>query len=160
MIGAKGYAGLAMRLVIAVSVLCLPAACATRRATDDSVRQAAAAAIGDSGIAIDGPTGGAPLGIGAHRLLTEQERHRLVDAARVAFAAIGESTTSFTVVPQNIDGEPTIVSAAPAGALESRADGSSCRPLRLSVTKFAQTTIGTLTFCRTAGSTALKLATT
>lgn len=155
----KAYAGLAVRVAIAVGVLWPAVACATRRATDDSVRQAAAAAIGDSGIATDGPTGGAPPGTGAHRLLSEKERHRSADAARAAFAASGEATTSFTVVPQSIDDEPTIVSAAPAGALENRADGSTCRPLRLSVVKFAQTTVGTLTFCRAPGSAVLNAAT-
>ncbi|CAN5154463.1 hypothetical protein BH10PSE6_BH10PSE6_01600 [soil metagenome] len=98
-------------------------------------------------------------GTGGRRLLDDHERRRLVDAARVAFAATSEVTTSYTIVPQNIDAEPTVVSATPAGPLETRTDGSTCRPLRLSATKHSHTAIGTLTFCRAAGSTDLKPAT-
>jgi hypothetical protein len=62
------------------------------------------------------------------------------------------------VVPQNIDAEPTGVTARPAGPREARADGTVCRPIELSATKQGRTTRGTLTFCRIPGSGDLKVA--
>lgn len=146
-------------LASVATLLCLVAACATGPSGDRTTQKAAADAVGsDSGVA-SGPTGGPPTGTGGRRLLDDHERRRLVDAARVAFAATGDATTSYTIVPQNIDAEPTIVSATPAGPLETRADGNTCRPLKLSATKHWHTTVGTLTFCQAAGSTELKPAT-
>jgi hypothetical protein len=130
---------------IAALLVCLVAACAPVQTPERATRQAAADAVGSA----SAPTGG-------HRLLDDYERRRLVEAARAAFEAAGEGTTAFTVVPRNIDAEPTIVSAAPAGPGESRADGSTCRPIRLSATKHGRTTVGTLTFCRDAGTAEIK----
>lgn len=107
----------------------------------------AAVDLPDDGITA-GPTGGGQVG---RRGLDDQERRRLLEAARVAFVATNGQTTAYTVVPENIDAEPTGVAAAPAGPSEVRADGSTCRPLKLSVTKNGHTTIGTLTFCRAPG---------
>ena len=110
------------------------------------------AAVGraDEGVTA-GPTGGAPVGTRQYRGLDDHERRRLLEAARQAFVTTTDQTFAFTVVPENIDAEPTGVSAAPAGAPEVRADGSTCRPLKLSVTKNGHTTVGTLTFCREPG---------
>jgi hypothetical protein len=69
------------------------------------------------------------------------------------------TTAVFMAVAAGLDAEPTVVSATPAGPLESRADGSTCRPLRLTATKQSRTVIGTPTICRAAGSTELKPAT-
>jgi hypothetical protein len=62
-------------------------------------------------------------------------------------------------VPENIDAEPTTVSATPAGPRTSRPDGSACRSIQLSANKNGRTTIDTLTFCQAAGSRELKIAT-
>ena len=107
----------------------------------------AAVDLADEGVTA-GPTGGASIN---RRGLDDQERRRLLEAARQAFVATGNQATAYTVVPENIDAEPTGVTAAPAGPPEVRADGSTCRPLKLSVTKNGHTTIGTLTFCRAPG---------
>ena len=132
-----------------------------RSSSNDSAQRAAAEAVdGGDGVASNGPTGGAPIGTSAHRLLSDQERRRLVDAARVAFVATDGATTSYTVVPENIDDVPTVVSAAPAGRVETRAGGGVCRPLLLSATKYFRTTVGTPTFCQAPGSTELKVSTT
>ena len=146
------------RTVVLVA-LWLVAACTSPR--QDPTAQEISAAVGrtDAGVTA-GPTGGAPVGSGAYLGLDDQERHRLLDAVRVAFVATTNATTAYTVVPQNIDAEPTAVAATPAGPREIRADGSVCRAIQLSVTKQEQTTIGTLTFCQAPGSTALKPATT
>jgi hypothetical protein len=141
----------------AIFTLCLATACAGPRHSPAAQELSAAVGRTDTGVTA-GPTGGAPIGGGAHFGLDDQERHRLLDATRVAFAATTDETTSYTVVPQNIDAEPTGVTATPAGPRETRADGSICRPIRLSVTKQERTTIGTLTFCQAPGSRDLKLA--
>ena len=65
-------------------------------------------------------------------------------------------TTAHTIVPLNIDAEPTAVSATPVGPIEGRAGGS-CRPLRLSASKGGRTTTGILTFCRMPGSNDIKV---
>jgi hypothetical protein len=88
------------------------------------------------------------------------ERRRLLEAARQAFDASTDVTTSYTVVPENIDAEPTTVSASPAGPRTSAPDGSTCRPIQLAASKNGRTTIGTLTFCQAAGSREVKVATT
>jgi hypothetical protein len=138
-----------------LSALCLAAACTGPQHGPTAREISAAVGRPDAGVTA-GPTGGAVAGSGARLGLDDQERHRLLDAVRVAFAATADRTTAYTVVPQNIDAEPTAVAATPAGPTESRADGSVCRPIRLSVTKQERTTIGTLTFCRAPGSTDLK----
>lgn len=142
-----------------LAALCLVAACSGRRSSLTAQEVSAAVGRPDTGVTA-GPTGGAPIDSGARVGLDDQERHRLLDAARVAFASNTDETTSYTVVPQNIDAEPTGVTARPAGPRESRADGSVCRPIELSATKQGRTTRGTLTFCQVPGSHDLKLSTT
>jgi hypothetical protein len=135
-----------------LAALCLLASCSGPR--HDTMGAEISAAVGRP---YDGVTAG-PTG-GTHHGLDYQERHRLIDAAHVAFASTTNETTSYTVVPQNIDDEPTGVTATPAGPRESQADGTICRPIRLSVTKQGNTTIATLTFCQTPGSGDLRLST-
>jgi hypothetical protein len=43
-----------------------------------------------------------------------------MEAARQAFDASTDATTSYTVVPENIDAEPTTVSATAAGLRTTR----------------------------------------
>ena len=118
------------------------------------------AAVGraDSGLTA-GPEGGYPPGSSAQVGLSTLERRRLLEAARQAFDATADRTTSYTVVPENIDAEPTTVSATPAGPRTSGPDGNTCRPIQLAASKNGRTTIGTLTFCQTPGSKDLKVAT-
>ena len=141
-----------------LGALCLAAACTGQRSSPTTQEVSAAVGRPNAGVTA-GPTGGAPIGDGARVGLDDHERHRLLDAARAAFASNTDATTSYTVVPQNIDDEPTGLTARPAGPRESRADGSVCRPIRLSVTKQGNTTIATLTFCQTPGSGDLRLST-
>jgi hypothetical protein len=142
-----------------LGALCLAAACTSQRHSPTAREVSAAVGRPDTGVTA-GPTGGSPIGGGARVGLNDQERHRLLDAARVAFASNTDEMTSYTIVPQNIDDEPTGVTARPAGPRESRADGSVCRPIELSATKQGQTTRGTLTFCQAPGSSDLKVAPT
>jgi hypothetical protein len=88
--------------------------------------------------------------------LDDNERRRLLDGVRQAFVSEIGASIAYTVVPKNVDAEPTVVAAMAAGPREQRADGSTCRPIRLSATKGGQTTIGTLTFCQKPGSSELK----
>lgn len=81
-----------------------------------------------------------------------------MEAARQVFDATTDATTSYTVVPENIDAEPTTVSATPAGPRTTGPDGSPCRPIQLAATKNGRTTVGTLTFCQAAGSRELTIA--
>jgi hypothetical protein len=140
-------------LAFIICALGLVAACAgpgsgSSGGSSPTAREVSAAVdLPDDGVTA-GPTGGGPIG---RRGLDDRERRRLLEAARQAFVATTDQTTAYTVVPENIDAEPTGVTAAPAGPSEVRADGSTCRPLRLSVTKHGRTTIGTLTFCRAPG---------
>jgi hypothetical protein len=148
---------LAATRTAALGALCLLAACSGQR--NSPMAQEVGAAVGRPDIGVTaGPTGGAPIDSGARVGLDDQERHRLLDAARVAFASNTGGTTSYTVVPQNIDAEPTGVTARPAGPRESRPDGSVCRAIDLSATKQGRTTRGTLTFCQAPGSSDLKVA--
>ena len=140
-----------------LGALCLAAACTSQRNSPTAQEVSAAVGRPDTGVTA-GPTGGAPIGGGARVGLNDQERHRLLDAARVAFTSNTDEMTSYTIVPQNIDDEPTGVTARPAGPRESRADGNVCRPIELSATKQGQTTRGTLTFCQAPGSSDLKVA--
>ena len=135
-------------LALVACALGLVAACVTSTGSSPTAREVSAAVdLPDDGVTA-GPTGGGP--IGRHGL-DDRERRRLLEAARQAFVATTDQTTAYTVVPENIDAEPTGVTAVPAGPPEVRADGSTCRPLKLSVTKHGRTTIGTLTFCRAPG---------
>jgi hypothetical protein len=117
------------------------------------------AAIGraDAGLTA-GPEGGYAPGSSAQLGLTTLERRRLMEAARQAFDTTSGATTSYTVVPENIDAEPTTVSATPAGPRTSGPGGNTCRPIRLAASKNGRTTVGTLTFCQAAGSRDLKIA--
>jgi hypothetical protein len=116
------------------------------------------AAVGraDAGLTA-GPEGGYAPGSSAQLGLSTLERRRLMEAARQAFDATSGATTSYTVVPENIDAEPTTVSATPAGPSTSAPDGSTCRPIQLAASKNGRTTVGTLTFCQVAGSRDLKI---
>lgn len=122
--------------------------------------QEVSAAVGraDAGLTA-GPEGGFAPGSSAQLGLSTLERRRLLEAARQAFYATADVPTSYTVVPENIDAEPTTVTATPAGARAMGSDGSTCRPVQLAATKNGRTTIGTLTFCQSAGSSELKVAT-
>lgn len=143
--------GLLAGRALIICALGFVAACTTTGTSpggSPTAREVSAAVdLHDEGVTA-GPTGGGQIG---RRGLDDQERRRLLEAARVAFVATTDQTTAYTVVPENIDAEPTGVTAAPAGPTEVRADGSTCRPLKLSVTKNGRTTIGTLTFCRPPG---------
>lgn len=142
-------------LISCVGVIGLAAACSADKGGNRS-SQAISAAVDrvDEGVTT-GPTGGSTVNSPTYQGLDDQELHRLRDAARQAFAAGAGVTTSYTIVPKNIDAEPTAVAATPAGPQEVRADGT-CRPIRLSVTKNGRTTTGTLTFCQAPGTTDIK----
>ena len=137
---------------------CVVAACAEPGPSRKAQEVSAAVGRADAGLTA-GPEGGYPPGSSAQLGLSTLERRRLLEAARQAFDATTDSPTSYTVVPENIDAEPTTVSATPAGPRASGPDGATCRPIRLAATKNGRTTIGTLTFCQGAGSRDLKIAT-
>jgi hypothetical protein len=140
---------LPVALALIVGVTGILAACASAGGGGSRTAREVSAAVDmtDEGVTA-GPTGGGPR---QYRGLDDHERRRLLEAARLAFVATTDQNFAFTIVPENIDAEPTGVSAAAAGSPEVRADGSTCRPLKLSVTKHGHTTIGTLTFCRVPG---------
>ena len=142
---------LVLTLTLLAGVLALAAGCAGKGRNPAAQEVSTAVGRPDTGVTA-GPTGEAPQGTGARLGLDDQERRRLVEAARAAFLATTDQTIAYTVVPQNIDAEPTAVSAKPAGPRENRADGSTCRPIQLSETKQGRTTSGTLTFCQAAGT--------
>ena len=144
-----------VNLSSACAALLLGAACAGQRESDRTGR-AAAVALGIDGGVDGGPTGAPSANETAALRLDDLERRRLRDAARKAFGSPDGVTTAYTVVPWNIDAEPTAVSATPVGPAEDRAGGP-CRPIRLSATKGGRTTIGTLTFCRSPGSSDIKI---
>jgi hypothetical protein len=140
----------------------LGACCAAAACTGPSQKaKEISAAVGraDAGLTA-GPEGGFAPGSSAQLGLSTLERRRLLDAARHAFDSATGATTSYTVVPENIDAEPTTVSATPAGPRTNRPDGNSCRPIQLSASKNGRTTIGTLTFCQVPGSRDLSVSTT
>ena len=136
---------------------CLAAACAEPGPSRKALEVSAAVGRADAGLTA-GPEGGYPPGSSAQLGLNTLERRRLLEAARQAFDATTDATTSYTVVPENIDAEPTTVSATPAGPRTSGPGGGSCRPIQLAATKNGRTTIGTLTFCQAAGSRDLTIA--
>ena len=134
------------------------AACAEPGPSRKAQEVSAAVGRADAGLTA-GPEGGYPPGSSAQLGLSTLERRRLLEAARQAFDATTDATTSYTIVPENIDAEPTTVSATPAGPRTGGSDGRSCRPIQLAATKNGRTTIGTLTFCQAAGSRDLTIAT-
>ena len=136
---------------------CAAAACAEPGPSRKALEVSAAVGRTDAGLTA-GPEGGYPPGSSAQLGLSTLERRRLLEAARQAFDATTDATTSYTVVPENIDAEPTTVSATPAGPRTGGPGGSSCRPIQLAATKNGRTTIGTLTFCQAAGSRDLTIA--
>lgn len=136
----------------------LVAACSADKGDGGSGKVISAAVDRTDDGVTTGPTGGATANTRSYPGLDEQELSRLRDAARQAFAASAGVTTSYTIVPKNIDAEPTAVAATPAGPAEARAAGT-CRPIRLSVTKNGLTTSGTLTFCQAPGATGIVPAT-
>ena len=128
------------------------AACtATGNAEADNAR-ATAAALGVAGGVDAGPTGAATADARVPWRLNEQEYLRLSDAARRSFDAPAGETTAYTVEPQNIDAEPTAVSATPIGPTVDRG-GATCRPMRLVAIKAGRTSRGTFTVCRTGAGT-------
>ena len=148
-----------LRLIAAVGTLGLATACKTSQGDAPSNREIGVSTDGMGGGVSIGTTGGAPIGSRADRVLDSQERRRLRDAAQQAFAARTNVTTAYTIEPRNIDAEPTVVAATPAGPQEIRADGSACRLIKLAATKDGQTTTDTMTFCRGPGSSDPKPAT-
>ena len=147
-------------VVIRMTLLCgcfLGAACAEPGPSRKALEVSAAVGRADAGLTA-GTEGGYPPGSSAQLGLNTLERRRLLEAARQAFDSTTDATTSYTVVPENIDAEPTTVSAMPAGPRTSGPDGT-CRPIQLAATKNGRTTMGTLTFCQAAGSRDLKIAT-
>lgn len=109
--------------------------------------RATAAALGVAGSVQAGPTGGETADARVPWQLNEQEYLRLNDAARRAFGAPQGETTAHTIEPQNIDAEPTAVSATPVGPVSDR-NGAACRPMRLQSIKGGRTSRGTFTVCR------------
>ncbi len=98
------------------------------------------------------------------RALDDQER-RAARRRRRSTPSSPETNvpTTYTVEPTpsppvaSSTAPPTVVSAKPVGAGDdSRADGSTCRPIELTATKNGQTTTETTTFCKSAGSQELK----
>lgn len=130
--------------IAAVAVLVLATGCLTPEGSGPSEAVATLQLGAAAEKAVGGPT------------LDQAERHRLADAAQQAFAAATGTATSITSEPNDIDAEPTLLSAKPVGPRVSRPDGSLCRPIELSVTKNGETLTGTMTFCQVAGSTRLK----
>lgn len=112
--------------------------------------RATAAALGVAGSVQAGPTGGETAADRVPWQLNEQEYLRLNDAARRAFGAPQGETTAYTIEPQNIDAEPTAVSAMPIGPAVER-NGATCRPMRLQSIKGGRTSRGTFTVCRAGG---------
>jgi hypothetical protein len=127
-----------------VAILVLATGCLTSEGSGPSEAVATLQLGAAAEKAVGGPT------------LDQVERHRLADAAQHAFAAATGAATSITSEPNDIDAEPTLLSAKPVGPRVSRPDGSMCRPIELSITKNGETNTGTLTFCQVPGSTGLK----
>jgi hypothetical protein len=137
-------------LLAVIALIALASACKT--GPDDAPAGRKSGLLGpDGGVAI-GTTGGAPVGSRASGKLDNQERLRLLAAARQAFAAKADTTTAYTIEPTNIDAEPTTVAATPLGGPSTRTDGSTCRLIRLDATKGGQTTTTRVTFCQAPGS--------
>jgi hypothetical protein len=137
-----------------LGMCCMAAACTGP--SQKALEVSAAVGRADAGLTA-GPEGGYAPGSSAQLGLTTLERRRLMEAARQAFDATSGAATSYTVVPENIDAEPTTVSASPAGPRTSGPDGSTCRPIQLAASKNGRTTVGTLTFCQAVGSRDLKI---
>lgn len=133
---------------IGVALLSLAAAgcTATANSEADSAR-ATATALGVAGGVGAGPTGASTADMRVPWRLNEQEYLRLSDAARRALGAPQGETTAYTIEPQNIDEEPTAVSATPVGPAVDR-DGTTCRPMRLGSIKSGRASRGTFLVCR------------
>jgi len=124
------------------------------------------------GGAIGGALVGAIAGNLVGRALDDRERERLAAATQQAFVAPTNQPTSYTVPAANQPGtasssvtatnaatgtaQATVVSATPVGPADTKADGSTCRPIQLTATKNGQTNTQTTTFCQAKGSTDLK----
>ncbi len=145
----------ALGLALLMSAAGLLAACVTDKTRPVAQEISAAVERPDAGVTT-GPTG-VPYGVAEGGGLDDQERRRLLEAARVAFVSTTGETTAYTIVPQNIDAEPTSVTARAGGPLETRPGGGTCRPIELSVTKRGRTTMGALTFCRAPGSNDIRV---
>lgn len=134
---------------IGLVVLALPLAAGCTATGSGGAREAraTAAALGVAGSVQAGPTGGETADARVAWQLNEQEYLRLNDAARRAFALPQGETVAYTIEPQNIDAEPTAVSAMPVGPAVER-DGTTCRPMRLQSIKGGRTSRGAFTVCR------------
>jgi surface antigen len=122
-------------------------------------------AFGSVGGVVGGTLVGALAGNLVGRALDEQERQRLAEATRQAYASDTDQPVVYTVEPAAKPSAtaqsapppaPTVVSAKPAGPKTARSDGGTCRPIELTATKNGQTTRETTTFCQAAGSKDLK----
>ena len=130
--------------------LALAATGCTQTGGQASEARATAAALGVAGSVQAGPTGGETADDRVPWQLNEQEYLRLNDAARRAFAGPQGQPVAYTIEPQNIDAEPTAVSATPVGPVTDR-DGTACRPMKLTSIKSGRASSGTFLVCR-AGS--------
>lgn len=90
----------------------------------------------------------------AMRSLDPHERNRLNSAIARAFSGSDGVAVAYTIEPLDIEAEPTVVQARPAGPATDR-DGGSCRPLEIMIIKDGRTSKSTTTFCRPAGSKTL-----
>lgn len=88
----------------------------------------------------------------AIRSLDPHERNRLNSAVARAFGGPDGAAIAYTIEPQDIEIEPTVVSARPAGPVTDRADGTSCQALEIMIIKDGRTSKATVTYCRAAGS--------
>jgi surface antigen len=121
-------------------------------------------AFGSVGGVVGGTLVGALAGNLVGRALDEQERQRLAEATRQAYASDTDQPVVYTVEPtakpstatQSAPPQPTVVAAKPVGPKTTRSDGGTCRPIELTATKNGQTTRETTTFCQAAGSNDLK----
>lgn len=128
-------------------VVALAATGCTQTAGEATEARATAAALGVAGSVQAGPTGGETAADRVPWQLNEQEYLRLNDAARRAFGVAQGETVAYTIEPQNIDAEPTAVSAMPTGPAVER-DGTTCRPMRLQSIKGGRTSRGVFIVCR------------
>ncbi len=133
--------------LVALLAAAAVAGCTTTGDGQATEARATAAALGVAGGADTGPTGAGTADTRVPWRLNEQEYLRLNDAARRAFAAPQGQAIAYTIEPQNIDAEPTAVSATPVGPTVDR-DGTACRPMRLVSIKGGRASSGTFLVCR------------
>ena len=129
--------------------------CTTGGSAEAVDARATAAALGVAGSVQAGPTGGETADARVAWRLNEQEYLRLSDAARTAFGRPQGQPVAYTIEPQNIDAEPTAVSATPVGPVADQA-GVPCRPMRLQAIKGGRTSSGVFTVCR--GASGVRIA--